>query len=83
MNMAKVKKQKKKNESISPFANYWERENYIFLAIGIIFLIVGFTFMAQGTWDNPLALSVSPVILLLGYLVFFPLSIFYKKKKSE
>ncbi len=81
--MAKVKRQKNKNGFISPFANYWEKENYIFLAVGIIFLIVGYTFMAQGTWDNPLALSVSPVILLLGYLVFFPLSIFYKKKKNE
>ncbi len=81
--MAKVKKQKSKKGFISPFANYWEKENYIFLAIGIISLIVGYTLMAQGEWNNSLALSVSPIVLLLGYLVFFPLSIFYKKKKAE
>ena len=81
--MAKVKKQKNKKGFISPFANYWEKENYIFLALGIVTLIVGYTLMAQGKWDNSIALSVSPIVLLLGYLVFFPLSIFYKKKKAE
>ncbi len=81
--MAKIKRQKQKKGLISPFTNYWTKENYIFLAIGIVTLIVGYTFMAQGKWDNPLALSVSPIILLLGYLVFFPLSIFYKRKKAK
>jgi len=81
--MAKVKKQNYKKGFISPFANYWEKENYIFLAIGIISLIVGYTLMGQGEWDNSVSLSVSPIILLLAYLVFFPLSVFYKKKSSK
>jgi ATP/ADP translocase len=77
--MAKIKKQKKRN-FVSPFKNYWQKENYIFLAIGIIFLVAGYILMGQGKWDNTLSLSVSPIVLLIAYLVFFPLAIFYKKK---
>ena len=77
--MAKIKRQKKRG-FVSPFKNYWEKENYIFLAIGIILLVVGYILMGQGKWDNPLSLSVSPIILLIAYFVFFPLAIFYKKK---
>lgn len=78
--MTKVKKQNKRKGFISPFLNYWQKENYIFLAIGIVLLIIGYILMAQGEWDNPVALSVSPIVLLVAYLIFFPLSIFYKKK---
>jgi len=80
--MAKVKKQNQKRFNfVSPFSNYWHKENYIFLAAGIILLIVGYLLMGQGKWDNQISLSLSPVVLLIAYLVFFPLSIFYSKKK--
>lgn len=81
--MAKVKKQNGKNKFVSPFNNYWEKENYIFLALGILFIVVGYILMGQGKWDNTISLSVSPIILLIGYLVFFPLSIFYRKKQKN
>lgn len=80
--MAKMQRQKKTG-FISPFSNYWKRENYIFLAIGIIFLIIGYIVMAQGKWDNSLSLSLSPIILLVAYLVLFPLAIFYKKRTDK
>lgn len=79
--MAKMKKQNYKKGFISPFSNYWQKENYIFLSLGIIALILGYTVMGQGEWDNALSLTISPIILLIAYLVFFPLSIFYKKRK--
>jgi uncharacterized membrane protein YesL len=80
--MAKVKRQNlRKNKTfISPFKNYWGKENYIFLGIGIVLLIIGYIVMGQGEWDNSLSLTLSPIILIIAYLVFFPLSIFYKKK---
>ena len=46
--MAKVKKQNSKKGFISPFSNYWQKENYIFLGLGILSLIVGYFLMAQG-----------------------------------
>jgi uncharacterized membrane protein YesL len=79
--MARIKKQNSRKGFISPFANYWKKENYIFLGLGILSLILGYVLMGQGEWDNSLSLTISPIILLLAYLVFFPLSVFYQKRK--
>ncbi|MBU1102027.1 MAG: DUF3098 domain-containing protein [Bacteroidetes bacterium] len=81
--MAKVIKKKKQNKrAISPFRIEWTKENYIIASIGLFLLIIGFFLMSQGPWDNPLSLSVSPVVLLIAYLIIFPLAILYKKKKA-
>jgi hypothetical protein len=77
----KIKKQKK--NLYSPFKNYWDKSNYILFGIGVGIIILGFILMAQDPWDNPLSLSVSPLVLLFAYLIVFPLSILYKKKKSS
>lgn len=83
--MAKVKPKSKKQVKIisSPFKNYWSRSNYFLLALGILILIVGFILMAQSPWDNPLSLSISPIVLLAAYIIILPLSILYKKKKNN
>lgn len=83
--MSKVRsKSKKQVQSVtSPFKNYWNKNNYLLLGIGIGIIIIGFILMAQSPWDNPLSLSVSPIVLLLAYIVIFPLSILYKKKKNS
>jgi purine-cytosine permease-like protein len=79
--MAKVKKRiKSKNKNIeSPFKNYWSRNNYFILIAGLITIFVGFYFMNQGPWDNPLSLTVAPIILLIAYIVIIPLAIYYRK----
>lgn len=83
--MAKqVRKQSrsKKLQKESPFKNYWDSINYILLGSGILVLVVGFYLMSFGPWDNPVSLSFSPLVLLIAYLIIFPLSILYKKKKK-
>lgn len=79
--MAKAKK-KKIAKLISPFKNYWTTNNYIIFGAGIAVIIIGFILMAQPPWDNPVSLSVSPIVLLIAYIIIFPLSILYKKKKN-
>ena len=80
----KIVRNKKKTTSIvSPFRNYWTKENYNLLGFGILTVIIGFVLMSQGPWDNPLSLTVSPIVLLFAYFVIFPLSILYKKKNSS
>ena len=79
--MAKIKKRTKVVEG-SPFKNYWDKTNYILIAAGLLLVIVGFIVMGQGTWDNPISLSLSPIILLAAYVIVFPLAILYKKKKK-
>ncbi|MFZ1292175.1 MAG: hypothetical protein WAR79_18925 [Melioribacteraceae bacterium] len=80
--------QKNKNKTenkkfTSPFKNYWSKSNFLIFNIGIIVLLIGFYLMSIGPWDNPLSLSISPIILLIAYVVIFPLSILSSKNKSS
>ena len=82
--MAKVRKQNlRKSSFVSPFNNYWGKENYIFLFVGILLLFVGYGLMGQGDWDSSLSLTYSPIVLIIAYLIVFPLSIFYRKKPKK
>jgi ATP/ADP translocase len=77
----RVKGQKKTIES--PFKFYWTKNNYLLLITGLVLLTVGFVLMAQGPWDNPVSLTIAPLVILVAYLVIFPLAIFYKNKSKE
>lgn len=75
------KAQKKTLES--PFKIYWVKQNYIFLSIGLVLILAGFYFLAQGPWNSFSSLVISPILLFLGYVVVFPISIFFRKKKEQ
>ncbi|MFH1528824.1 MAG: hypothetical protein ABIG69_19640 [Bacteroidota bacterium] len=79
--MKKKVKQTVKLES--PFNNYWDKTNYIILFAGLLTLMVGFYLMTFGPWDNPLSLTASPLVLLVAYIVLFPLAIFYRRQTSK
>jgi len=55
---------------------------YIFL-IALAVLVVGYILMAVGKTYDVLSLYVSPIILTIGYVVILPMSILYKRNKSE
>ncbi|MCX6170591.1 MAG: hypothetical protein NTX65_14690 [Ignavibacteriales bacterium] len=79
-----IKDQKKLTKS--PFTDYWQKTNYSFLIISLVVLIIGYYFMMNGAWNSTLSMSVSPVVLLIVYLILIPLSIFLKpssKRKEE
>ena len=80
--MAKVKPKNKSKFLTSPFKDYWTKQNYLLFTFGLLIIIVGFILMAQSPWNNTLSLTVSPLVLLIAYLVVIPLSILYKKKKT-
>lgn len=65
----------KKDERIikAPFT----MENYIIMGIGLFCIILGYIFLAIGD------ITISPILLTLGYCVFFPLGIIYRKKKKK
>lgn len=86
--MARLQKnvKEKKKVNTSPFKDYWSKSNYLFLAIGLSVLILGYYLMTQGSWNSTSSLSISPIVLLIVYLVLIPLSIFFKlpsRKKKE
>jgi len=59
----------------------WTRKDYILLGAGLVTILVGYllmsTGMGVGNWDNPLAVSVAPVVLVIGYCVIIPLAIMF------
>ena len=58
-------------------------KNLVLFLIGLVVLIIGFILVSIPPWDNPISLSVAPLVLLLGYLVIFPLAILYKKRDKR
>ena len=72
----------------SPFKDYWDKNNYILIATGLVILTLGYIFMAQGNWDSFFSLTISPITLLIAYIIIIPLAILLKssvfiKKKTN
>ena len=61
------------------------RKNILIVAVGVLLLAAGFFCLAQGPADNPVSLTVAPLILVFAYLVVVPFGILWggKKKKSD
>lgn len=71
-----------KKSTPSPFKFYWTKQNAYLLGLGLLLLVVGFYLMSIGPFDSFPSLTLSPIVLLIAYLVVFPLSILYRKKNN-
>jgi len=78
MKEKKLKKKKGFVENIS-----LTKTNYIVFLIGVIVITIGFILMATGGTNDPQSLTVSPIVLLFGYLVLIPISIFIGGKNDS
>jgi len=56
--------------------------NLIILFLALATLIVGYICLGQGPADNPVSLSVAPVLLIAAYCILIPVAII-KNNKSE
>jgi len=71
-----------KDESANLFDSWsYTKINYILFISGIIMIILGYIIMVTGKTNSFQSLSVSPLILLIGYLVLIPASLIYKEKE--
>jgi hypothetical protein len=61
------------------------KKNILIVAVGVLLLVVGFFCLAQGPAENPVSLTVAPLILVFAYIVVVPIGILWgsKKKKGE
>ncbi|MDR3628586.1 MAG: hypothetical protein P4L45_17195 [Ignavibacteriaceae bacterium] len=73
---------KKAKKMVSPFNIYWKKNNFALLFVGLLVIIAGFVFMSFGAWDSFPSLYISPVILVIGYLIILPASILFIGKKE-
>ena len=64
--------------------NSWSfsRKNYFLFIAGIICIILGYIIMALGKTYSFQSLSLSPIILTIGYLVLIPSALLYKEKEK-
>lgn len=70
-----------------------EKNNLIIIGIGLAVILVGYLLMAtgiteepaiaNGTWDNTMAVSVAPILLVIGYIVIIPYGIIKRFNKVE
>ncbi|MCX8057245.1 MAG: hypothetical protein N3F03_06550 [Ignavibacteria bacterium] len=82
--MSKIKKvQKKKTSKLVSWNIPLSRSNFIYFGIGVVTLIIGFYVMTIKPWDSFYALYISPIILLLGYFIIFPMGILKKKNETN
>ena len=62
-----------------------KRQNFIIAGIGLAVIIIGFLLMStgiteepaviDGKWNNPWAIAVAPVLLIIGYVIIIPYAI--------
>jgi len=72
----------KKSKSGSIFGRWeYNRKNYLIFLAGIVVITLGYILMATGERDSFQALTISPIMLVTGYLVLIPLSILYRTKR--
>ena len=83
--MTKQKKSvtEKKSSKESPFKMYWTKTNYYLFALGFIILVLGYFLLSSNPWDGFASLSLAPIVLLIAYIIIFPLSILFINKKKQ
>jgi len=56
----------------------FNRINYIIFFIGVLFIVLGYIIMATGTVNSFQSLTLAPIMLFLGYIIFIPASLIYR-----
>ena len=56
----------------------YKRKNYVLFAIGVLVIIVGYLIMYLGKVDSFQSLTLSPILLLIGYLIIIPYALLYR-----
>ena len=68
-----------KNKKTLQFSWPYKRKNYVLFGVGVFVIIVGYLIMYLGDVNSFQSLVISPLLLLLGYLVIIPVALLYKK----
>lgn len=70
----------------SSWTHPWSKRQFLTVGAGLGVIIIGYLLLATGlgsNWDNPLAISVAPVVLVIGYCVVIPVGIMLYKKPDD
>ena len=56
--------------------------NYILFGIGLTLIILGYILMGKGEVYSFQSLTLAPIMLFIGYIIFIPASLIYRDKNS-
>ena len=70
---------KAKNKQSVKFLWPYKRKNYLLFGVGVFVIIVGYLIMYLGEVNSFQSLVISPLLLLVGYLVIIPLALLIKQ----
>lgn len=93
MSTAKNKKTIGKQKQTSITSSSWKfplnSHNYKILALGAIVIAIGYGLMSTGIsddpnqWNNPMAVTIAPILLAIGYCAIIPYGLLARKKANE
>ena len=69
----------KENKKTVKFLWPYKRKNYLLFGVGVFVIIVGYLIMYLGEVNSFQSLVISPLLLLVGYLVIIPIALLSKK----
>ncbi|MBI4417944.1 MAG: hypothetical protein HY563_04140 [Ignavibacteriales bacterium] len=59
------------------------KRNYQIIGVALACIVLGYVALAQEPWDGVLPLIVAPILLFLGYCVFVPYGILYRRREEQ
>ena len=68
-----------KNKKTVMFLWPYKRKNYLLFGVGVFVIIVGYLIMYLGEVNSFQSLVISPLLLLVGYLVIIPIALLSKQ----
>ena len=76
---------KDRKQASVPIFGDWDftPANYLIFLAGIVIIILAYIIMALGTTNSFQAITLAPIMLIIGYLVIIPLAILYKPRKRS
>jgi hypothetical protein len=93
MSTTKTKRQIGKQKQQSSSSASWnfplDSYNYKIIGIGAIVIAIAYGLMSTAIsddptqWNNPMAVTIAPVLLAIGYCVIIPYGLLARKKDSK
>ena len=82
--MSKLFHNKDSDSNASLFESWdFTTTNYILFGIGLALIIVGYLIMAAGEVNSFQSLTLAPIMLFIGYIIFLPAALIYREKSPE
>ena len=82
--MSKLFHNKDSDSNASLFESWdFTTTNYILFGIGLALIIVGYLVMAAGEVNSFQSLTLAPIMLFIGYIIFLPAALIYREKSPE